>query len=159
MVVRSVFGNFHDLAPDLQIAIGISGILKRNRNSRITPDVFVFYSALRRIDAHECPVVIHPHGGNLRASILHQRSEISERRLVQQIRVSFWNHLLHFGLLINSSETHLRNSLPRDQWCTGQFLHFFRRPTAGHFAKDQSFRLHVDHRRISNDGIHTCQSG
>src|SRR5260370_661734 len=65
------------------------------------------------MEAQELPVVIHPHGCHLRATVPHQRAQISERLFLQQIRIFFWNHLAHFSLLVKSSETHLRNSLPR----------------------------------------------
>src|SRR5258708_20947673 len=47
VIVRAVFGNFHDLAANFKIAVGIRGILKRNRNAGIAPDILVLHAALR----------------------------------------------------------------------------------------------------------------
>src|SRR6266403_3840133 len=64
MVVRAVFGDFDDLAPNLQIAIGIGGVLDRNRNPGSAPDVLVLHAAPPRIEAPEISVVLHPHAWN-----------------------------------------------------------------------------------------------
>src|SRR5260370_35131212 len=47
VIVRTLFGNFHDLAANFKIAVGIRGILKRNRNAGIAPDILVLHAALR----------------------------------------------------------------------------------------------------------------
>ena len=47
VVVRAIFGDFHDAAADFQVAVGIRGILQRNGNAWIAADIFVLHAALR----------------------------------------------------------------------------------------------------------------
>src|SRR5258706_5072071 len=74
VVVGAGFSDFHDLAADFEVAVGIGGILKRNGNARIAADIFVFHAALGGINADELAVVVHPYGSDLRAAVFHQRS-------------------------------------------------------------------------------------
>src|SRR6266849_3428865 len=95
MFIRAALGHFDHAPADFQVAVRIRRVLQRNRNAGIAADVVVLDPALRRIESHIFSVVIHPHGSHLRAAVLHQRSEISERLLLEQIQVLFWNHLSH----------------------------------------------------------------
>src|SRR5262249_32036236 len=72
VVIGATFCDLHDTAANFKIAVGIRGILKRDGHARIAPNVYVFYAALRGIEANVSSVVVDPNRRDLRAAIFHQ---------------------------------------------------------------------------------------
>src|SRR5687768_2669006 len=95
MSISPILGYFLDSATNRNISVGVLRVLERNGNLRIAPNVIVLHAPFCAVDAHMLAVVIDPNRGNLRCSILHERSQLAESLLHEEIAKIIRNRTGH----------------------------------------------------------------
>ncbi len=89
------FVDLHDFAPHRKKPVWVVGILNAEGHMGVPPHILVLDAALGGIDAHVSSIKVAPHGGDLRSSILHHRSQLRESFLLEEIPKIVWNWVGH----------------------------------------------------------------
>src|SRR3989442_9338536 len=91
MVVGALLGHLDDSPADLQVSIGVVGILDRERDLRIGFYILVLDPASRGVEPDVRAVVVDPDGSHLRRAVAPDGRDMGERLFRQQITIALGN--------------------------------------------------------------------
>src|SRR5487761_80375 len=97
--IGAAFGNLDDAAANLEIAVRILRVLNREGDARVAAHILVLHAAEGGIEYDVLAVEVHPYGSYLWTAIGHNRGQIRECRLLQQVRVFLRDVFGHGNLL------------------------------------------------------------
>ena len=96
VIDAALFGDFHNAAADLQIPVGVIGVLDGEGHAAIPAHVQVFLSSFGRVQEDVCAVVLQPNGRVLGGAVRVQGGEMGEDFLFEQV-LEFLGHDLGHG--------------------------------------------------------------
>src|SRR5215831_6776679 len=104
--VGPLFGDLDDSTADLEIAVGVVGVLDRERDLRIALQIFVLHPSPGGIEQDVRAVVVDPHWRHLRRAVAADGRDVRERLLRQEITIGLWNRCHgHLPLALSCSNT------------------------------------------------------